>query len=365
MPTVVNAYGVKAPGEAVVPLKIKRRDMLNDDVRIEIQWAGICASDIHYAKGGASRNESYFPLVPGHEIVGRAIEIGPKVTQIHVGDEVMVGCLVDKCGECQECLAGHEHYCQRARIQTYNSVDPYMPGQATYGGYSEQIIVKEFFVLRIPQALCSDPVLLRGVAPIGCAGITMWAPLRQYGVGPGSRVGIVALGGLGHIGVKLASALGAEVTVIYRTHDLDADARKFGASRCIDMLNAEEMAAAEGSLDVILDTVPCEHDFNALLRLVHSYGTLHILGYFGEIKSNPLQTLELVWGSKSIASSLIGSMEDTRELLEFCGKHKIAAQTEVVQMKNVNAAWQRVDRSEVRYRLVIDVAEFRIENFKS
>lgn len=357
MPISVNAYGLKAADAKVEPLTIKRRDLLPRDVRIDIGWSGICGTDVHIGRNDWGR--STYPVVPGHEIVGKVTEVGSEVTKHKVGDTVAVGCMIDSCRDCAECDEDHEQQCLKGRTSTYNSPDPHLPGQMTYGGYSEQVLVDEHFVIKVPESLSSDPELLKAAAPIACAGITTWVPLRQFNVGPGKKVGVVGLGGLGHMAVKLAVALGAEVTLITRSHAKDADARRLGIKNVVASTSEEEMTAAARSQDLIIDTVPFDHDVNVFMPLVRSFGALVIVGHIGPLKIAPLLTPSVIMGNKTISGSLIGGIKDTQDVFDFCGKHKVVPDVEVIKMSDVNTAWSRLDKSDVKYRFVIDINDFK------
>lgn len=343
----VLGYAAQSPTAPLAPFKFTRRSPRPDDVVIEILWCGVCHSDLHQ-----SRNDwgfSQYPIVPGHEIIGRVKATGEQVTKFKPGDLAGVGCLVDACRECASCLDGLEQYCLEGGVQTYNGVDRH-DHTPTFGGYSQSIVVSEDFALHIP-----DTLDLKGVAPLLCAGITTWSPLRHWQVGPGSNVAVTGLGGLGHMAIKLAHALGAEVTLFTRSPGKEADARRLGADRVIISTDAAQMAAAAGAFDLIIDTVPYEHDINPYMPTLTINGTLVFVGLLGDI-TPVLNTVPLILGRRSVAGSCIGGIAETQEMLDFCGEHGITADVEVINMQDINAAYDRMLKSDVKYRFVIDMA---------
>lgn len=343
----VLGYAAQSPTAPLAPFKFTRRSPRPDDVVIEILWCGVCHSDLHQ-----SRNDwgfSQYPVVPGHEIIGRVKATGEQVTKFKPGDLAGVGCLVDACRECASCLDGLEQYCLEGGVQTYNGVDRH-DHTPTFGGYSQSIVVSEDFALHIP-----DTLDLKGVAPLLCAGITTWSPLRHWQVGPGSNVAVTGLGGLGHMAIKLAHALGAEVTLFTRSPGKEADARRLGADRVIISTDAAQMAAAAGAFDLIIDTVPYEHDINPYMPTLTINGTLVFVGLLGDI-TPVLNTVPLILGRRSVAGSCIGGIAETQEMLDFCGEHGITADVEVINMQDINAAYDRMLKSDVKYRFVIDMA---------
>jgi uncharacterized zinc-type alcohol dehydrogenase-like protein len=350
MVTKALGYATHSAQDRLAPWSFGRRDPRADDVVIEILFCGVCHSDIHNVRndwGGAS-----YPMVPGHEIIGRVANVGPKVTRFKAGDTVGVGCMVDSCQHCKPCLRGLEQYCEEGSTYTYNGIDrrDRMP---TYGGYSDKIVVTDKFVLKIPQG-----IELSGAAPLLCAGITTWSPLRHWKVGKSSQVAVVGLGGLGHMGLKLAKALGAEVTLFSRSPGKEADARRLGANKVVISTDAAQMASVAGRFDLIVDTVPMIHDVNPYLPTLTLDGTLVLVGYLGDL--NPmLNTVPMIMGRKSVAGSLIGGIAETQELLDFCGKHAIASDVEVIRIQEVNEAFERMLRSDVKYRFVIDMASLK------
>ncbi|WP_070989033.1 NAD(P)-dependent alcohol dehydrogenase [Halofilum ochraceum] len=345
-----RAYGAQSPSSGLAPLNIERREPRPDDVAIEILYCGVCHTDIHFAHNDWGFTE--YPLVPGHEIIGRVTTTGSGVSGFREGDIVGVGCMVDSCRECSACNDGLEQYCLEGCVVTYNGHDRH-DGSTTYGGYSESIVVSERFVVRVPDAL--DPA---AAAPLLCAGITTYSPLRHYGVRAGHRVGVVGMGGLGHMGIKFAKALGAEVTVFTRSDAKVEEARHQGADRVVVSSDREQMKGIAGYLDFILDTVPVQHDLNPYLTAL-KYDGMHILVGLLEPVEPPLNAGALVAQRKVLAGSLIGGMPETQEVLDFCAEHGIACDVEMLDIRNINDAYERVQRSDVRYRFVIDMATLR------
>jgi len=324
---------------------IERRELRPDDVLIDIKYSGICHSDIHSAYG--EWGGGIFPMVPGHEIAGIVRAVGSEVSRFAVGDRVGVGCFVDSCGECEYCLKGEEQYCTKGVVQTYNSLD--YDGHPTYGGYSQNIVVTERFVVRIPDALALD-----AASPLLCAGITTYSPLKRWNVGPGKRVAILGIGGLGHLAIQYAHALGAEVTVLSRTLDKSSEALGFGADHYFATSDPETFAALAGRFDLILNTVSANLDVDAYLSLLRVDGTLVHLGAPGT--PDQYNVFSLLMGRRSIAGSLVGGIRETQEMLDFSAEHGIAPKIEVIGADRVNEAYERVLRSDVRYRFVIDVS---------
>ncbi|MEX1081590.1 MAG: NAD(P)-dependent alcohol dehydrogenase [Halofilum sp. (in: g-proteobacteria)] len=345
-----RAYGAESPTSGLAPLSIERRDPRPDDVAIEILYCGICHTDLHFVHndwGG-----TVYPVVPGHEIVGRVTGVGDEVSGFGVGDLVGVGCMVDSCRECQACESGLEQFCREGMVVTYNGRDRH-DGSITFGGYSESIVVSERFVVRVPDAL--DPA---AAAPLLCAGITTYSPLRHYGVEPGHKVGVVGMGGLGHMGIKFARALGAEVTVFTRSRDKAEEAHRQGAHRVIVSSDEEQMKAAQGALDFVLDTVPVQHDLNPYLNTL-TYDGIHILVGLLEPVEPPLAAGALVVERKVLAGSLIGGMPETQEVLDFCAEHDITCDIEMLDIRKINEAFERVRHGDVKYRFVIDMATLK------
>jgi uncharacterized zinc-type alcohol dehydrogenase-like protein len=332
------------------PFAFERRPPRSNDVVMEVLYCGICHTDLHQA-----RNDwgwSMYPIVPGHEIVGHVIEVGSKVTRYKSGDSVAVGCMVDSCQHCDQCKNGEEQLCREGSTQTYNGKDR-VTGDTTYGGYSKHLVVREEFVLGVPDGLD-----LSKAAPLLCAGITTYSPLRTWNVGPGSRVGVVGLGGLGHMAVKLAAAMGADVTVMSRTNDKEADALALGADRLLVSSDEKAMADSASGFDLIIDTVPVKHDINPYLPLLDVDGTLVLVGQIGPL-AEP-STVPLLMGRRRIAGSPIGGIKETQEMLNFCARKGILPDCEMIAVQDVNAAFERMERADVRYRFVIDMASLEV-----
>jgi alcohol dehydrogenase (NADP+) len=334
-----------APGGPLEPVAAQRRDLRADDVAVRITHCGVCHTDLHALR---ANDPAAFPVVPGHEFVGEVSAIGSGVTDVAVGDPVAVGNIVDSCGTCAMCAAGQENFCAEFPTLTYGGRDR-VDGTTTMGGYAGEYVVRDRFVYHRPTGL--DPA---AVAPLMCAGITVWEPLRRWRVGAGTRVGVVGLGGLGHLAVKLARALGAEVTVFTTTPTKADDARALGAQRVVVSTDAEQMAAARDSLDLIVDTVSGPHDLAPYLATVALDGTLCSLGHLGPVE---VETMDLLIGRKSLASAGSGGRPYTQELLDFCGEHGITADVEVVPAREVMTALDRLGRNDVRYRFVLDLTD--------
>ncbi|WP_258349371.1 NAD(P)-dependent alcohol dehydrogenase [Saccharopolyspora gregorii] len=331
-----------APLERTV---IDRRDLRPDDVLIDIAYAGICHSDLHQA--AEEWGSAIFPMVPGHEIAGTVAAVGSDVTAHRVGDRVGVGCMVDSCGECEPCRAGTEQFCVRGNVQTYNGVG--FDGENTYGGYSKQVVVKDSFVCRIPEGIGLDVA-----APLLCAGITTYSPLNQWHAGPGKKVAVVGLGGLGHMGVKIAAAMGAEVTVLSQSLKKKEDGLRLGASDYHATSDEATFDVLKGRFDLILNTVSAEIPVDAYLSLLRPGGAMVNVGAPGTPLS--YNAFSLIAGNKSLAGSMIGGIPETQEMLDFCAEHGIGAEVEVIAADQVNEAYERVRASDVRYRFVIDTA---------
>ncbi|WP_352488275.1 NAD(P)-dependent alcohol dehydrogenase [Citrobacter portucalensis] len=290
--------------------------------------------------------------VPGHEIIGRVVHVGKSVTKFKVGDLAGVGCMVDSCQHCSACEQGLEQYCEEGNTLTYNDIDRH-DGLPTFGGYSDKIVVTEKFVVKVPEGID-----LRGAAPLLCAGITTWSPLRHWQVGEGSKVAVVGLGGLGHMAIKLANALGAEVTLFTRSPGKEADARRLGASHVVLSTDSEQMKATANQFDLIIDTVPYVHDLNPYIPTLALSGTLVLVGYLGALDPF-LNTVPLILGRRSVAGSVIGGIAETQEMMDFCGQHGITADVEVIDIQDINRAWQRMLKSDVKYRFVIDISSLK------
>jgi uncharacterized zinc-type alcohol dehydrogenase-like protein len=344
----VNAYAAPSATEPLVPTTIERRDLGPRDVLIEIRYAGICHSDIHTVRG--EWGEVAYPLTVGHEIVGVVAEVGSEVTRHAVGDRVGVGCMVNSCRECENCLAGEEQYCLNGIVGTYANVD--VDGTITQGGYSTHVVVVEDFVLRVPESIPYDRV-----APLLCAGITTYSPLKHWKAGPGVKVAVVGMGGLGHMAVKIAAALGAEVTVLSQTLSKKDDALRFGAGAHYATSDPATLNELRGSFDLIINTVSAPLDLDAYLRLLRLDGTMVNVGAPPE--ALPVHVFTLFGNRRSFAGSSIGGIRETQEMLDFCAEHDIAPEVEVIDAAQINEAYERVLRSDVRYRFVIDIDTLR------
>src|SRR5215217_270790 len=346
----VKAYGAQSVEAPLKQLNIVRREATPVDVEIDILYCGVCHSDLHTAKndwGG-----TVYPAVPGHEIVGRVTKVGSGVTKFKVGDLAAVGCMVDSCRECASCKQDLEQYCIPGFTGTYNGHDKHL-GTRTYGGYSEKVVVDEHFVLRVPEHL--DPA---ATAPLLCAGITTWSPLRHWNVGEGSNVAIVGLGGLGHMAIKLAKALDANVTLFSRSPGKEKDALELGADAVVISTDKGQMSGAKGKFDLIIDTVPYVHDVNHYIPSLNINGTLVLVGYLGGLEP-VLNSVPMIMGRKSVAGSVIGGIAETQEMLDFCGEHNIVSEVEVIKMQDINEAYERMLKSDVRYRFVIDMGSLK------
>ncbi|MFV0338604.1 MAG: NAD(P)-dependent alcohol dehydrogenase [Chthoniobacterales bacterium] len=344
-----KAYTASSASSPLVSDSIPRRDPTSRDVQIEILYCGVCHSDIHYARNEWSDfMPTVYPCVPGHEIVGRVISVGSDVRKFQIGDTVGVGCLVDSDHTCPSCQEGLEQYCPNM-ILTYGSPDSHGTAPVTYGGYSGSVVVDERFVLRIPTSLP-----LSSAAPLLCAGITTYSPLRHWKVGKGQKVGIVGLGGLGHMGLKFAHAFGAH-TVLFTTSPGKAeDARRLGADEVVVSKNPDEMSKHVGSFDFILDCVAAQHDINAYINLLKRDGNITMVG--APDKPLPVGVFGLIFARRSFSGSSIGGIAETQEMLDFCGEHNITADVEMIRMEQINEAYERMIKSDVKYRFVIDMA---------
>ena len=350
----IRGYAAKTAKAALTPYTFERREPREHDVVIDIKYCGICHSDIHQARNewSEAQAEVIFPMVPGHEIAGIVKRVGSKVTKFKAGDKVGVGCFVDSCRGCPECTAGHEQYCSVHTVWTYNARET--DGTPTYGGYSESIVVDENYVLRMPENLPLD-----ASAPLLCAGITLYSPLKHWGAGPGKKVAIVGLGGLGHMGVKLSHALGAETTVLSHSLKKKDDAKRLGADHFYATADPETFANLARHFDLILNTVSADMDWNQYLGLLKLDGTMVVVGL--PEKKVPVGAFPLIMGRHRLAGSAIGGIRETQEMLDFCGKHNVACDIEVVPIQKVNEAYERVLKSDVRYRFVIDMASLKGE----
>jgi uncharacterized zinc-type alcohol dehydrogenase-like protein len=342
-----KAYAAQSATSPLAPFEIDRRALNADDVQIEILYCGVCHSDLHTA-----RNEwksTTYPSVPGHEIVGRIVAVGDKVEAFKVGDLAGVGCMVDSCGDCHPCHEGEEQYCEQGFTGTYNG--PMFGGENTFGGYSQSIVVKASFVLNINH----DEKDLASVAPLLCAGITTYSPLRHWGAGPGKKVGIVGLGGLGHMGVKIARAMGAHVVLFTTSPGKAEDGKRLGAHEVCISTDVEQMASYANQLDFILNTVAAPHNLDAYLQLLKLDGTMTLVGAPAEPHPSPA-VFNLILKRRQLAGSLIGGIQETQEMLDFCARHGLVSDIELIDMNYVNTAYERMLKSDVKYRFVIDMS---------
>jgi uncharacterized zinc-type alcohol dehydrogenase-like protein len=346
--TKAKGYAAPAARASLAPFDFERREPRPHDVEIDILYCGVCHSDIHQARdewGGST-----FPMVPGHEIVGRVRRVGGKVTSFKPGDYAGVGCMVDSCRDCRSCAKGLEQFCENGFVGTYNAVE--RDGKTpTYGGYSDSIVVDEKYTLRIPPSLAGKD--LAAVAPLLCAGITTYSPLRHWKVGEGQKVGIVGLGGLGHMGVKLARSFGAKVVAITHSPRKREDAIRLGAHEVLVSKNESEMEAHGSSFDFLLDTVSAPHDINAYLQLLKRDGSMVLVGV--PDKAPELEAFSLIMGRRKIGGSLIGGIPETQEMLDYCGQHGIVSDIEMIPIQKINEAYERMIRGDVKYRFVIDL----------
>jgi len=350
--THTKAYAAQSPESGLAPFAFDRRQPRPDDVSIEIAYCGVCHTDMHFVENDWGFTQ--YPVVPGHEIIGKVTAVGPEVSQFKEGDWVGVGCMVDSCRTCAACRDGLEQYCLEGNTMTYNGEDRH-DGSITYGGYSERVVVSERFVVRLPEKL--EPA---AAAPLLCAGITTYSPLRHFGVGEGHKVGVIGMGGLGHMGVKFARALGAEVTLFTRSSAKAQEARRQGAHHVVISTDREQMKAVAGQFDFMLDTVPVQHDLNPYLNALKYDGT-HILVGLLEPVDPPLNAANLVFARRTLAGSLIGGMPETQEVLDFCAEHDIRCDIEMLDIQNINQAYERLKKGDVKYRFVIDMASLRGE----
>jgi alcohol dehydrogenase (NADP+) len=347
-----KAFAARSAASGMAPFTLQRRSPRPQDVQIEILYCGVCHSDLHQVRDEWKMvMPTVYPCVPGHEIVGRVVKVGSAVKKLKEGDIAAVGCMVDSCRKCASCLAGDEQYCENFMTLTYNGEDKILGG-VTYGGYSDSIVVDENYVLRVPNGL--DPA---GTAPLLCAGITTYSPLRHWNVRKGQKVGIVGLGGLGHMGVKFAKAFGANVVLFTTSPNKSADAIRLGADEVVISKNAAEMQKHAGSFDFILDAVSADHDLNAYLQLLKRDGTMTLVG--APEKPAALYSFNLIMGRRRIAGSAIGGIRETQEMLDFCGDKGITAGIEIIPIQQINQAYDRLLKSDVKYRFVIDMASLR------
>jgi alcohol dehydrogenase (NADP+) len=347
--TATAAWGATAPESGLNPMTIARRALRDEDVAIDITYCGVCHSDLHAARNDWGRTN--YPFVPGHEIVGIVRAVGAGVTGFKPGDRVAVGTVVDSCRHCDACDEGEENYCRNGVTGTYNGKDR-IDGSPTFGGYSTAIVVAEPYVLRVP-----DTLDMAAAAPLLCAGITTYSPLKNWNVGPGTKVGVIGLGGLGHMGVKFAKALGAEVTMITTSPAKGDDAKKLGADHVLVSTDPEAMKAAARSFDFLLDTVPVKHDITPYLILLDKQGTLCIVGMIDMIE--PFHTGLLLLGQRAVSGSGVGGIAQTQEMLDLCGEKGITAEIEVIAMHAINHAFERMEKADIKYRFVIDMATLK------
>ncbi len=345
-----RAFAAQSAASPLAPFALDRRAVGATDVQIQISHCGVCHSDLHIA-----RNEwhmTVYPVVPGHEIVGTVTGVGDRVSGFKVGQRVAVGCMVDSCRTCPDCKEGLEQYCQAFPTLTYNSPDPHTGG-VTYGGYSEHMVVDQSFVLRVPANLD-----MAASAPLLCAGITTYSPLRHWEVGPGKRVGVVGLGGLGHMGLKFSHAMGAETVLFTTSESKVEDGKRMGADHVVISRNTDQMAKQARSFDFILNTVAASHDLDQYVNMLKRDGTMCLVGAPEHPHPSPA-VMGLIFGRRSIAGSLIGGIAETQEMLDFCGTHNIVSEVEVIPIQQINAAYERMLKSDVKYRFVIDMASIR------
>lgn len=345
-----KAYAAQSQDSGFSALEFERRELRPDDIAIDIEFCGVCHTDIHFVENDWGRTK--YPIVPGHEIIGTVRAVGPEVKGYKAGDRVGVGCMVDSCRDCESCGKGLEQYCNEGFVATYNGEDRH-DGTITFGGYSEHVVVSERFVVRVPEKL--DPA---AAAPLLCAGITTFSPLRHFGIKAGDRVGVVGMGGLGHMAVKFANAMGADVTLFTRSSDKVAEAKKQGAHHVVVSTDREQMKGARESLDFILNTVPVPHDLNPYVNCLKVDGTMCMVGLIEPLK-DPLNIGGLIGRRRVLAGSLIGGMPETQEVLDFCAEHDISCDIEMLDIRNIETAYERMKKGDVKYRFVIDIASLR------
>lgn len=347
--TTYVGYGVQNAEDELAAIHFERRSLRADDVAIDIAFCGVCHTDLHQCRN--DWHNTIYPCIPGHEIIGHVTEVGSDVTAYNVGDCVAVGCMVDSCKACDRCNDDHEEQCKKFPTMTYNSKDRHS-GEITYGGYSQHIVVRDQFVLRVPKNLN-----IQLAAPLLCAGITCWTPLKQWKVGEGTKVGIIGLGGLGHIGVKLAAALGAEVTMITTSPGKGEDARKLGAHQVLLSTDQQQMQTAMNQFDFILNTIPVAHDVSPYLKSLGSRGVMVIVGAAEPLP--PVHAGLLMQNNRVLTGSGIGGIADTQEMLNFCAEHNILPECEIIDMQEVNDAFKRILANDVKYRFVVDMASLK------
>ena len=344
-------YATKSKDSQLKPFNFERRELRSNDVAIEILYSGICHSDLHQARNDWGFSE--YPMVPGHEIIGKVIEVGNQVVNHKIGDTVAVGVMVDSCLQCDQCIKDEEHLCRETFTQTYNSPDR-IDNSMTYGGYSKHIVTREKFVLKVPNSLD-----ISKAAPILCAGITTYSPLKEHNVGPGSRVGVMGLGGLGHMAVKLANAMGADVTALTTSNNKVQMGLDIGANKVIVVNDKNSMKEASNTLDLIINTVPVKHDITKYIPLLDIKGEMVIVGQFGSLEN--FTTMPMVFGNNKLSLSVIGGLKMTQELLYFCAEHNIHPECEIIKMKQINDAFERLSSGNVSGRLVIDMSSLTFD----
>lgn len=350
--TKVKGYAAESASKGLAPYSFERKEPASHEVQIDILFCGVCHSDLHMVKN--EWKNTIYPIVPGHEIVGKVTQVGKDVKAFKVGDTVAVGCMVDSCRQCASCHENLEQYCEKGPILTYNSRDK--NGQITYGGYSNLIVVDEKFTLHVPKEFKAKD--LAGVAPLLCAGITTYSPLKYWNIGKGSLVGVVGLGGLGHMAIKIAHALGAHVVLFTTSANKTEDAKKLGADEVVLSKDPEQMKKHLNSLDFILNTVAAPHNLDAYLELLKREGTMCLVGLPDKLHPSP-NIANLIFKRRKIAGSLIGGIEETQAMLEFCAKHQLVSDVEVIPIQNINEAYQRMLKNDVKYRFVIDMASLK------
>lgn len=345
----IKAYGTEAPDVPLHTLSIKRRSLLPNDVELEISYCGICHSDLHQIKNDFGH--TMYPIVPGHEIVGKVTRVGEHVKKFKAGDLAAVGCLVDSCGKCEYCEGDLEQFCDEGATFSFNSPDKYLGG-STFGGFSETYVAHEKFMLKMPETLD-----LASAAPLLCAGITVYSPLKHWQAGPGKKIGVLGIGGLGHLAIKIAKAMGAHVVVFTTSPSKVEDAKRLGADEAVLSGNVEEMTKYSRKLDFIIDTVSAKHDVNTYLNLLRHDGSLVLVG----LPPEPLEvgSFSVVAGRRSLSGSNIGGIAETQEMLEFCAKHNITADIELINIQCVNEAFKRLEKGDVKYRFVIDMSSLK------
>ena len=341
----IKAYSASASKARVLPTEIERRPVGTNDVQIAIEHCGVCHTDIHFVNNDWGM--THYPVVPGHEIVGRVTEVGSAVSNFQVGDRAAIGCLVDSCGVCSNCEKGLEQYCLNGFTATYNS-ETQDPGGFTYGGYSQSIVAKESFVLKVPDNL-NGP----GIAPLLCAGITTYSPLKNWKIGPESKVGVIGLGGLGHMGVKFSHALGAHTTMITSSEQKGEDALLLGADEVLLSSSVDAVVQEAGSFDFLLNTIPVNHDLTPYLELLKTNGTMCVVGAVEPLSQ--VNAAQLIFGRRSLSGSLIGGIAETQEMLNFCGEKNILSEVEVIRMDEINDAYTRMQKNQVKYRFVLNL----------